>query len=117
VDQTVTTPGDDRPVRTGDIAPDIAIDRRSGAVYVVWQDAVSGTPAIYLSESTDGGDSWSAPQKVSDSPAGVAAFTGSVDVNSDGAVGVTFYDFGNDTPDTTTALTDYWFRASPDGTT
>jgi len=28
---------------------------------------------------------------------------------------VTFYDFRNDTPDTTTALTDYWFRASTDG--
>jgi hypothetical protein len=115
VDRTVVTPGDNLPLRTGDIIPDIAIDRSSGDAYVVWQDARSGTPAIYLSKSTDGGSSWSAPQKVSDAPAGVEAFTGSVDVNSNGAVGVTFYDFRNDTPTTETALTDYWFRASTDG--
>jgi hypothetical protein len=114
-DQTVVTPGDNLPVRTGDIIPDIAIDRSSGAAYVAWQDARSGRPAIYLAKSTDGGVHWSAPQKVSDSPAGVQAFTGSVDVNSDGAVGVTFYDFRNDTSSTATALTDYWFRASTDG--
>jgi hypothetical protein len=115
VDQTVRTPGDGRPLRTGDLIPDIAIDNSSGDVYVVWQDAVSGTPAIYMSKSTDGGVTWSGAQKVSDSPAGVSAFTGSVDVNSGGAVGVTFYDFRNDTADTGTALTDYWFRASTDG--
>jgi hypothetical protein len=115
VDQTVRTPGDGQALRTGDIAPDIAIDRRTGDVYGVWQDAVSGTPAIYLSKSTTGGQSWSAAQKVSDAPAGVAAFTGSVDVNSDGAVGVTSYDFRNDTSDTATALTDYWIRTSTDG--
>jgi Neuraminidase (sialidase) len=112
---TVRTPGDGLPLRTGDIAPDIAIDQGSGAIYVAWQDAASGTVSIMLSKSTDGGATWSAPQKVSDSPAGVAAFTPSVDVSNDGAVGVTFYDFRNDTPDTATALTDYWFRASTDG--
>ncbi|MFL5902535.1 MAG: sialidase family protein, partial [Solirubrobacteraceae bacterium] len=112
---TVRTPGDGLPLRTGDIAPDIAIDQGSGAIYVAWQDAASGTVAIDLSKSTDGGTHWSAPQQVSDSPAGVAAFTGSVDVNANGAVGVTYYDFRNDTPDTATALTDYWFRASTDG--
>jgi hypothetical protein len=115
VDGTVTTPGDNLPLRTGDIAPDIAIDARTGAIYVVWQDAVSGTPSIYLSKSTDGGDTWSAPQKVNDSPAGVAGFTASVDVNRSGAVGVTYYDFRNDTPDTATALTDYWIRTSTTG--
>jgi hypothetical protein len=117
VDRTVRTPGDAQPVRTGDIAPDIAIDRSSGAVYVAWQDAVSGTPAIYASKSTDGGLSWSAARKVSDSPDGVSAFTAAIDVNAAGAVGVTYYDFRNDTPDTATALTDYWIRTSTDGGT
>jgi hypothetical protein len=112
---TVRTPGDGLALRTGDIAPDIAIDHSSGAVYVSWQDAVSGTVAIRLAKSTDGGRTWSASQQVSDAPAGVAAFTGSVDVNSNGAVGVTYYDFRNDTPDTATALTDYWIRTSTDG--
>jgi hypothetical protein len=35
-----------------------------------------------------------------------------------GRWGLTYYDFRNDTPDTATALTDYWFRASTtDGST
>jgi hypothetical protein len=114
VDRTVRTPGDGLPLRTGDIAPDIAIDHATGANYVAWQDA-SGTPGIFLSKSTNGGQTWSVPQQVNDSPAGVAGFTGSVDVSANGAVGVTFYDFRNDTPDTATALTDYWFRASTNG--
>jgi hypothetical protein len=117
VDRTVTTPGDNLPLRTGDIAPDIAIDARTGAIYVVWQDAVTGTPSIYLTKSTDGGNTWSAPQKVNDSPAGVSGFTAAVDVNRSGAVGVTYYDFRNDTPTTATALTDYWIRTSTNGGT
>jgi len=52
---------------------------------------------------------------VNDSPAGVAAFTPSVDVNASGDVAVTFYDFRNDTPTTDTALTDYWIRTSSNG--
>jgi hypothetical protein len=111
----VVTPDDGQPLRTGESVPDIAIDRRTGAIYVVWQDAASGTAAVYLSKSIDGGIAWSAPQKVSDSPAGTSAFTPAVDVNAGGAVAVTYYDFRNDTPDTTTALTDYWIRISTDG--
>jgi hypothetical protein len=68
-----------------------------------------------VAKSTDGGDSWSAPELVSDAPSGVAAFTGAIDVNGSGDVGVTFYDFRNDTADTATALTDYWIRTSTDG--
>jgi hypothetical protein len=112
---TVRTPGDGLPLRTGDIIVDIAIDHQSGAIYLAWQDARTGTPAIWMAKSIDGGDHWSTPQQVSDSPAGVAAFTGSIDVNSSGTVAVTFYDFRNDTPDTATALTDYWIRTSTDG--
>jgi hypothetical protein len=115
VRRTVVTPGDGRPLRTGDIIVDLAVDHSSGAIYVAWQDARDGTPAIWMSKSVDGGGQWSDPQKVSDAPEGVAAFTGSVDVNDSGDVAVTFYDFRNDTPDTSTALTDYWIRTSKDG--
>jgi len=115
IDRPVRTPGDGLPLRTGDSLPDLAIDRRTGAVYVVWQDAVSGTPAIRLAKSVDGGRTWSAPQKVSGSPTGIPAFTAAVDVNDDGAVAVTYYDFRRDTPDPATALTDYWIRTSTDG--
>jgi hypothetical protein len=112
---TVRTPGDGLPLRTGDIIVDLAIDHSSGDIYVAWQDARTGTPGIYVAKSTDGGDSWSAPELVSDAPSGVAAFTGAIDVNGSGDVGVTFYDFRNDTADTATALTDYWIRTSTDG--
>jgi hypothetical protein len=115
VDRPVLTPDDGLPLRTGESLPDIAIDRRTGAIYVVWQDAAFGTPAIHLSKSIDGGITWSPPQKVSGSPAGTPAFTAAVDVNDSGAVAVTYYDFRYDTPDTATALTDYWIRTSTDG--
>jgi hypothetical protein len=114
VDRPVRTPDDGRPLRTGESVPDIAIDRRTGAIYVVWQEAASGTPVVRLSKSIDGGLTWSAPQTVNDSPAGTPAFTPAVDVNDSGAVAVTYYDFRNDTPDTATALTDYWIRTSTD---
>ena len=55
------------PVRTGDIIPDFAVDRSSGALYAVWQDSrFSGGSHddIAFSRSTDGGNTWSAPVKV-----------------------------------------------------
>jgi BNR repeat-like domain len=113
---------DGQPLRTGDIIPDIAVDPTSSNVYVSWQDARSGKPAIYVAKSTDNGQTWGPPVKASDSPSGVSAFTGSVDVNDSGTVGVTYYDLRNDTdtntdgsPNTSTALTDYWFTSSTDG--
>jgi hypothetical protein len=112
---TVRTPSDNLPLRTGDIIVDLAVDHATGAIYVAWQDARDGTPAIWMSKSITGGDQWSDPQKVSDSPTGVAAFTGSVDVDNSGDVGVTFYDFRRDTATTATALTDYWIRTSTNG--
>ena len=49
------------------------------------------------------------------SPAGVAAFTPSVDVASDGTVAVTYYDFRNNTPSTSTLPTDAFAIFSHDG--
>jgi hypothetical protein len=115
VARAVRTPGDGLPVRAGDILPDIAIDRRSGDIYVVWQGSAARTPAVFFSKSTNGGRRWSAPRKVSGSPTGTPAFTAAVDVNRSGDVAVTYYDFRYDTPDTATALTDYWVRTSTNG--
>ena len=108
------------PVRTGDIIPDIAVDSTSGTptsgrLYAVWQDAsVNGVPAdaIALSQSLDGGRSWSAPIKVNKTPTGISAgnqqaFTMSVDVSADGTVAVTYYDFRFNTS-ATPLLTDYF---------
>jgi hypothetical protein len=94
-------------VRTGDIIPDIAVDPSTGRLYAVWQDArFNGfqADAIAFSQSLDGGFTWSTPIKVNKTPAIVAignqqAFTPSVHVAANGAVGVTYYDFRNNTSD------------------
>jgi hypothetical protein len=106
--------GDD--VRTGDIIPDIAVDPTSGKLYAVWQDArFSGGAfdSIALSMSTDGGFTWSPAIKVNATPTAIPdgnqqAFTPSVHVSADGTVGVTYYDFRNNTSDPDTLPTDYW---------
>jgi len=110
------------PLRTGaDIGgglPDIAVDPGSGALYVVWEDSrFSGTHNdIALSKSTDGGKTWSAPEKVNQTPSPVEAFTPMVDVLPDGTVAVTYYDIRNNTPAPGLA-TDYFVAISHDGGT
>jgi hypothetical protein len=106
--------GDD--VRTGDIIPDIAVNRTNGNLYAVWQDAgLNGgdADAIAFSQSFDGGMNWSAPIKVNQTPTSIPignqqAFTASVEVADDGTIGVTYYDFRNNTSDPATLPTDYF---------
>ena len=108
------------PLRTGaDIGgglPDIAANPRNGDLYVVWEDSrFSGTHNdIALSKSTDGGLTWSAPQKVNQTPSPVEAFTPMVDVLPDGTVAVTYYDIRNNTP-APGLKTDYFVAVSHDG--
>jgi BNR repeat-like domain len=105
------------PLRTGDVIPNIAVDRESGTLYVVWQDARFSDhqrDGIVLSKSVDGGLSWSAPVQVNKVPT-VQAFTPSVDTTEDGAVGVTYYDLRKDTSDPNVLLTDFWQISSKDG--
>lgn len=110
----VVDPDGHRPLRTGDIVPDIAVDQHSGRLYVVWQDASatrSGS-AIMLASSSDAGRHWTAPVRVSRTPDSAPqgngqAFTATADVNASGTVGVTYYDFRRNTP-AAGALTDYW---------
>src|SRR5918995_1693467 len=91
--------------RTGDINPEIAVDRTTGAVYVVWQDSRFGPrSSIALSQSLDGGLSWSAPIKVNQTPdlannLNEQAFTPMVHVLDDGTVAVSYYDFRSNTAD------------------
>ena len=82
-------------VRTGDIIPEIAVGPQ-GQLAVVWQDArFNGVPQIAFSTSFDGGLTWSSPVRISQSPAGVHAFNPSVRVRADGTLGVSYYDFRN----------------------
>jgi hypothetical protein len=91
--------------RTGDINAEIAVDRTTGAVYLVWQDSRFGPrSSIAFSQSLDGGVTWSAPIKVNQTPdlannLNEQAFTPMVQVLDDGTVGVSYYDFRSNTAD------------------
>jgi hypothetical protein len=98
-DVPVVDPDTGAPVRAGTNIPEIAVAPK-GDLYVVWADGrfSNGThDDVVLSRSTDGGLTWSTPIKVNQ-PMGVAAFTPAVHVAADGTVGVTYYDFRNNTP-------------------
>jgi hypothetical protein len=106
----IIDPKTKEPLRTGDIIPDIAVDRESGALTVVWQDARFSAlkrDGILFSQSTDGGLSWSAPAQINKVPR-VQAFTATTNVEEEGAIGVTYYDFRHDNADPNVLLTDYW---------
>src|SRR6266571_3337276 len=94
-------PDTGRPIRAEGGLPEVAIDRASGAIYVVWQDAsFSGVDEIAFSKSTDNGQTWSMPIKVNQTPrsstaADQQAFVAGVHVTPNGTVAVTYYDFRN----------------------
>jgi hypothetical protein len=100
-------------IRGGEL-PDFAVDRSNGNLYAVWDDDLpDGLDKVFFSQSTDGGLTWSAPVKINKTPTNVPtldqqAFTATVKVAADGTIGVTYYDFRNNTsaPGLTT---DYWF--------
>jgi hypothetical protein len=122
--QGVVDPRDLHPVRTGDLLPEAASDPRRGSndLYIVWHDIRFTLAAplpifndqIVISKSIDGGLSWSDPKRVSENKL-TQAFTGSVEVDQRGNVGVTYYDFTADSPAGLPLNTDYWFTASRDG--
>ena len=107
-------------VRAGGGLPDIAVDNNPasagyGNLYAVWGDSLGSGKnkpnqhsTIAFTESTDGGLTWSPLSRIDQSPGDVQAFTPSVHVASDGTVGVTYYDFRNNTPDAGLP-TDQWF--------
>lgn len=99
--------------RTAEVIPDIAVDPNNGTLYAVWQDSrFTGRPAIAYSESTDGGFTWTAPVKINKTlasgNANEQAFIPAVHVTGDGDVGVTYYDFRNNTISTGGTDTDLW---------
>jgi hypothetical protein len=122
--QGVVDPFDGHPVRTGDLLPEAAADPRRGSddLHIVWQDIRFTLAAplpifndqIVIASSTDGGESWSDPRRVSSNKL-TQAFTGSVDVNHRGRLGVTYYDFTSDNPSGGPLDTDYWATTARDG--
>jgi hypothetical protein len=106
-------PDTGRRIRAEGGLPEVAIDRASGAIYVVWQDAsFSGVDEIAFSKSTDNGQTWSMPIKVNQTPrsstaADQQAFVAGVHVTPNGTVAVTYYDFRNNDANPGVP-TDYW---------
>jgi hypothetical protein len=80
-------------IRSGAILPAAAVDRTTGALYVVWENIGPSQPvdAIALVRSLDGGATWSAPSYLNGAP-DAAAFTPSIAVAGDGTIGVTYFD-------------------------
>jgi hypothetical protein len=108
----VTDPDTDQPYRSEDGLVEVAVNRNHGELYAVWQDGrFTGRAAVAFSMSTDGGVTWSPTIKINQTPAlgnlNDQAFIPSVDVADDGTVGVTYYDFRNNTAGGGTA-TDLW---------
>jgi BNR repeat protein len=120
----VTDPRTRRRVRSGDALPEIAVDPRNGRVFVVWTDSRFAPPgssagrrrtAIALSQSSDGGVTWSEPQNVNLTQPDAFAFTPTVEVDGNGQVAVGYYDLRNDTLDGAAIAADYFVATSSDG--
>ena len=121
------TPDGDLSVRGSGGSFDVAVDRDSGYLAAVWQYLFQGmllaSPIqIAFSSSTDGGLTWADPIRIDHTPSATPftleqAFIPSVEISDDGTVGVTYYNFENDTPDDGISETDYWFiHCHPDST-
>jgi hypothetical protein len=101
--------------RTGEGLPSVAVDPKTGTLYVVWQDDrfSPGVDQVVLSRSSDSGESWSEPLLVPDGPRNAPNFTPAVAVNGNGLVGVAYYSLRNDPGRRTFA--DEYLSVSRDG--
>jgi len=93
-------------IRSAETIPAIAVDPKSGALYVVAPGLkpVNGQPitGIIFSQSLDGGSTWSAPISINRTSAPLPeanrqAFDPTIRVASDGTVAVTYFDTRNNT--------------------
>lgn len=97
--------------------PSAAIDQNTGTIYVSWADASTGSGRIMVSNSTDGGATWSTPVVASNPRDGYAFFQG-LDVAPNGRVDLAYqglkakqpssYGVGN-------ATIDSFYTSSADG--
>ena len=87
-----------------------------GTIYVNWSDQRNGLndTDIFLSKSTDGGYTWSAPQRINDDVAGSHQFFTWMDIDqTTGHLYFVFYDRRNYSP--STLQTDVYMAISQDG--
>jgi hypothetical protein len=90
----------------------------NGMLAAAWQDSRFAITHddIAFARSLDGGLTWSAPIRINGAPQS-AALIPAIAVRSDGTIGVTYFDFRENTPDTTTLPTATWIVTSGDGVT
>jgi len=103
------------PIRAGTSC--VGIDPVTGQLYFIWEDARFSGMAyneVAIVTSSDGGATWSTPARVNP-PTGGVKLTPSVQVNGNGVVAVTYYDFRNFTNQTDTLPTDCWIIFSING--
>jgi len=77
------------------IACDLSYGPNRGTVYINWSDQINGPDDtdIWLSKSTDGGQTWSLPKRVNDDPAGKHQMFHWITVDqTNGFLYVVFYD-------------------------
>jgi BNR repeat-like domain len=111
------------PIRAEGFVPEVAVDRSNGNLYATWQDIrFSGVDQIAFSMSKDGGNTWSEPIKVSQTPpsadtANEQAWVPAVHVSDNGTIAVTYYDFRFNTT-APGVPTDHWMvHCHPSATT
>jgi hypothetical protein len=101
------------PIRAEGFVPEVAVDRHNGNLYATWQDTrFSGVDQIAFTMSTDGGNTWSTPIKVSQTPPSAdpgneQAWVPAVHASANGTIAVTYYDFRFNTP-ASGVPTDHW---------
>lgn len=112
----VVSPDSGQAVRDASILYSVSVNKRTGALYLVWQDdrfasTTCTTPGagtipvdgIAFSQSLDGGRTWSTPIQVNQTPTNAnacreQAFIPTIATTNDGRhLVVTYYDFRNDT--------------------
>ena len=74
---------------------DLSSGPNKGTLYVNWIDARNGDQDVFVMASRDGGETWSAPVRVNDDPAGngkAQFFTWMAIDPADGSINVIFYD-------------------------
>lgn len=91
----IVDPQTGAPARTGDIIPEPAIDRKTGQLYVAFQDArynTYGEDDVLFTTSVAGGltGTWTVPQRVN-LPEDRAGFTPGIKVNDLGQLGIDYY--------------------------
>ena len=93
-------------------ACDVSGGLYNGTIYINWSDNRNGDHDVFISKSTDGGNTWSTPLRVNDDPAGKEQFMSWMTIDqTTGNVYVVFYDRRNYNDN----FTDVYMAVSTDG--